>query len=103
MPWRNSWRKTLSIALCATLGTPLFAVAEGTDELWEMNVKMEMAGMPMQMPAQTSKVCQPKNAPKEGQAVPDKDKDCKMTDVQRNGGKSTFKVVCSGKNQYTAT
>jgi hypothetical protein len=94
-------RLTGAFALFGVLGAPLFAAAEGTDELWEVSVKMEMAGMPA-MPAHSNQVCKPKGAPKEAQAAPE-NKDCKMTDVQRNGSKSSFKLVCTGKNSYTAT
>jgi hypothetical protein len=75
---------------------------KGPDELWEMTTKMEMAGVPMQMPAQTQRVCKPKAA-KDEELVP-RDNNCKLLDSKRSGNKFTFKVACDdGKNKYTGT
>jgi hypothetical protein len=96
---KNAKRALALITLC---GASLFATAaEDTGELWEVTMKMEMAGMPMAMPARTNKVCQAKDKPQEEQAMPADDKDCKMTDMKRSGNKSSFTVVCSGKNKFT--
>jgi hypothetical protein len=82
--------------------TSLSALAAGTDELWEITTKMEMAGMPMMMPAQTNQVCKPKNRPADEELVPkDKNSDCKMDDMQHSGNKTTFKMSCSGKHAMT--
>lgn len=86
------------------LGSSCLAVADGPDALWEVTTKMEMAGMPMAMPAHTAQVCQPKSRPQEASALPKaKNSDCKMADMHRSGGKTSFKVVCSGKTEMTGT
>ena len=89
------------------LGSALFAAfclpvaAQGKDELWDITMKMEMAGMPMSMPARTQRTCLEKSAGDE-QFVP-KQEDCKAVDTKRSGNKLTFKMVCTGKNPMTAT
>lgn len=95
--------KTLSIAtFLAALGCTAPAVfAEGPDELWEVTMKMEMAGMPA-MPAQTSQVCKKKgdrDASKTG--TRDRDSDCKVVDSKQSGNKSTWKMVCTKPNAMT--
>lgn len=95
--------KTLSLAiffaaLCCTATT---VFAEGPDELWEVTMKMEMAGMPA-MPAQTSQICKRKgdrDASKTG--VRDKDSDCKVVDSKQSGNKSTWKMVCTKPDAMT--
>ena len=71
------------------------AFADGPDELWEITVKMEMAGMPA-MPAHTSNVCQRKGSvdpTKTG--AKDKDNDCQVTDKKQSGNKTSWKMVCT--------
>lgn len=81
---------------------PLAVIAAGTDEMWEITTKMEMAGMPMSMPAMTNQVCLPKNRNSDEALVPkEKNSDCKMDSMQRSGNKSMFKMTCTGKNPMT--
>lgn len=71
----------------------------GPDELWNMTTRMEMAGMPGQ--TFPSQACM-----KKGQAQPDKmsqDKNCKVTDVRTVGNKTSWKVVCSGRDAMSGT
>lgn len=89
------------ILLSASLGfVAASALAQGgPDEMWNMTTRMEMAGMPGQtFPSQT---CM-----KKGQAQPDKmsqDKNCKATDVRTVGNKTSWKVVCTGRDAMTGT
>ncbi len=82
------------ILLCCSV-TPGFA--QGPDELWEMSMKMEMAGM--SMPAQTSQVCKKKGD--RDAYVKDKNSDCKMVDSKQSGNRSTWKVVCTKPEAMT--
>jgi len=75
--------------------------AQGPDDLWEVTVKMEMAGMPSAMPPQTSRVCTQKG--KQAEAMAPQDKSCRMQDMQRSGNRTTFKIVCEGKDRMTGT
>lgn len=71
----------------------------GPDELWNMTTRMEMAGMPGQ--TFPSQACM-----KKGQSQPDKmsqDKNCKVTDVRTVGNKTSWKVVCSGRDAMSGT
>jgi len=72
---------------------------DAKDNLWEVTTKMEMAGMSMQMPAQTSQVCLSKGVKEEG-FVPRRD-ECKITDSKRVGPKFTYTMVCSGPQPMT--
>lgn len=76
------------------------AAAQEKDELWDVTVKMEMAGMPMAMPARTSRVCVEKGA-KDDSYVPKQGGECKTTESSRTGNKYAFKMVCEGKNRMT--
>jgi len=58
-----------------------------------------MPGMPMQMPAQTNRVCLAKGM-KDENYVPRRE-ECKMTESQRTGNKLTYKMVCTGKDPMT--
>lgn len=85
-------------AVCAAFST--VAQAQGKDELWDITLKMEMAGMPFAMPPQTHRVCIEKG--NDAGLVPTKDNsDCKVTDQKRTGNKFTFAVVCTGKDPMT--
>jgi len=77
------------------------AGAQGTDELWEITMKMEMPGMPMAMPPQVSKVCVAKGASDEN-FVPKQQGNCRTVDSKRVGNKYTFTMACDGKNKMTA-
>ena len=86
-------------ALLAAFCLP--AAAQEKDESWDITMKMEMAGMPMSMPARTSRVCVEKGA-KEDRYVPQQG-DCKTVESNRTGNRYTFKMVCEGKNKMTGT
>ncbi len=60
-------------------------------EYWEITSKVEMAGMPMAMPARTMKVCVAKGAERN----PPPDKDCQMSDVRMSGNKTSWKMTCN--------
>ena len=99
---------TMSVSrLCLALASALLAVfclpaaAQEKDELWDITMKMEMAGMPMSMPARTSRVCVEKGA-KDESYVPQQS-DCRNVESKRTGNKYTFKTVCDGKNKMTST
>lgn len=91
-------RGMLAVSCC--IATTVFA--QGTDELWEMTVKMDMAGM--SMPAHTSKVCRPKGDRDPTKlAEKDKESDCRATDVKNAGNRTTWKIVCTKPEPMTGT
>jgi hypothetical protein len=97
---RRSPLPRIAVASILALAFPLSAAAQGAkDDLWEVTVKMEMPGMPMAMPPQTSRVCAAKNS-KDEDYVP-KQGNCKMLESKRAGSKLTYKMACDGKNAMT--
>lgn len=87
-------------ALCAFLST--IASAQGKDELWDITMKMEMAGMPFAMPPQSNRVCIEKG--NDAGLVPKNDSgECTITDQKRIGNRFTFAVTCTGKDPMTGT
>ncbi len=89
-------------ALCAaTCFAAPAALADGPDDLWEVTMKMEMAGMPS-MPERTSKVCQKKGAP-DPTKVGDKDSDCQTTDKKQSGNKASWKFSCTKPQAMTGS
>lgn len=77
-------------ALCVLASGTVWA---NKGEYWEATNKMEMAGMPMAMPAQTIKVCLALDAEK-GLPPPEKDSSCQMTDIKTSGNTVRWKVKC---------
>ena len=95
-----------SVALCITTAASaqapqLFKAGSGPDELWDVTMKMEMAGMPMAMPARTMQVCRKKNRGNED-LVPQQS-NCRTTDFKTAGNRTTFTFVCTGDTPMTGT
>ena len=88
--------RRLLIAALGFVAVPAFGQG-GPDELWDMSTRMEMAGMPGQ--TFTNQVCM-----KKGQTQPDKmsqDKNCKVAEMRTVGNKTTWKIVCAGRDPVT--
>lgn len=85
-----------AIMLPATLPAAEPSMKEG---LWEISSTMEMPGMPFKPPPTTVTHCYSKeDVQNEQRALPQQQDDCKITDMQRSGGKVSWKVSCNGKN-----
>jgi len=85
----------------------LFALAspahgQGNGDLWELTVKMQMTGVPMDMPARTTRTCMDKNA-KDEAFVPQKsgEGECRMVDQKRTGNVWRYRMECTGKDKDT--
>ena len=95
---------TSRLAATASLVTLLaLAPARAADPpgvLWETTSQMAMAGMPMQMPAQTAKACTAKTWTK---PPPGGDKSCVTSDYKMVGSKATWKMQCSGQMPMQGT
>ena len=74
---------------------------QGSGIKYRVTNKMEMEGMPFAMPAQTSEVCGPKNESADS-LVPRQD-NCRVLDYKVAGNKSSFRMVCTGKDAMTGT
>jgi uncharacterized protein DUF3617 len=92
-------RPVFLVASACVLASPHFASAQGTDDHYEVTVKMEMAGMPMAMPPVTQRLCVKKGA-KDEDLVP-RQENCRVTDTARVGSRLTFKIACTGPNPMT--
>lgn len=79
----------LGIVVAGSIGTGAAFGAPG--EYWEVTTKVEMAGLPMAMPARTMKVCIAKGAEK----TPPPNKDCEMSDVRIVGNRTSWKMRCN--------
>ena len=88
---------TLAFAVTFVAAQP--ALAQGSDDQWEISSKMEMPGMPMAMPVQVTRVCVAKNA-KDDEFIP-KQGDCKVLESKRTGNKLTYKMACAGAEPST--
>jgi hypothetical protein len=83
--------KTLArLALLAFL--PFAAHAAGSDDLWEVNTQMNMAGMPPGMGARTQQVCSEKSSEKKP-VMPARE-NCKISDYKESGNRVTMTVTC---------
>ncbi len=69
--------------------------------MWEITSKMEMPGMPMEMPATTVKHCYTKEDVKDQKKVISTEKDCTVTDLKSTGNKVTWKMKCTGQHAGT--
>ncbi len=91
--------KTLPLAmLCLSLSS--FSAYAASGEYWEVTTKMDMPGMPIQMPAMTMKVCIPAGSERNPQYMQQKkDNKCQMTDIKTSGNKVTWKATCNERGE----
>lgn len=97
-PHRFLIAPVLALGLLAT-GAAL--AQAGTGNLYRVTTKMEVDGMPIQMPSKSVEVCGPKNQASE-KMVP-ADENCTVTDFRVVGNKSTYSMTCRGETPMTAT
>jgi hypothetical protein len=95
-----SARRSISLSAAALLllstATPAASDPAGTGESWEVTSQMTVPGMPMQMPAQTRRVCvKPDAAPE------NTDPSCTNTVLSRTPSKLTWRVECTGEHAMT--
>jgi hypothetical protein len=79
---------------------PPAAEAKETGELWEVTSQMSMEGMPISLPAQTRRVCAPKEW-KEPPGATDERQKCRTSDFKKEGPKASWKVRCAGPPEMT--
>ena len=94
--------RTLLAALFIILLSVSFSFAEldMRDGLWEITVKMDMPGMPMQMPPMTHTQCITKKdiIPQK----PEKNQDCKIINSKTSGNTVSWTIQCRDKDGTTA-
>jgi len=97
----GSLRNLFAVAGVCLLPVAQFASAQGSDDQYDVTVKMEMAGMPIAMPPMSHRLCVKKGA-KDEEFVP-RQGDCRVTDTTRSASRLTFKMACAGRNPMTGT
>ncbi len=75
--------------------------AEIKDGLWEITTKVEMKGVPVQIPATTVRQCVTKNNPVPQSTA--KGYECKTKDYKVSGDTVTYMVECTGKKSAMLT
>ncbi|PRH81390.1 DUF3617 domain-containing protein [Arenimonas caeni] len=89
------------LALALSLTAPGLAAAQAQEgSQYRVTTRMEMVGMPFQLPPQTVEVCGPKDHASE-KMVPHDD-NCRITDFKVEGNKSSYTLVCTGEAEMTA-
>ena len=94
-------KKITVLAVLFTLLWTAGAQAEIKEGLWEITTKVEMKGVPMQMPTTMVKQCITKD-----KAVPksaSEDYECKTKDYKVSGDTVTYSVECWGKGGLMIT
>ena len=94
------WRRGLfAVAVVCVLPVMQFALAQSSDDLYDVTVKMDMAGMAM--PPMSQRLCVKKGA-NDTDFVP-RQENCRVSDTTRSGSRMTFKITCTGSNPMTGT
>ena len=75
------------------------AYAQGSDDQYDITVKMEMPGMAM--PPMSQRMCVKKGA-SDQDFIP-RQENCRVSDTTRTGSRVTFKMTCTGNNPMTGT
>jgi hypothetical protein len=75
--------------------------AEIKDGFWEITTKVEMKGVPAQIPATTVRQCVTKNNPVPQSTA--KGYECKTKDYKVSGDTVTYTIECWGKNSSMLT
>jgi hypothetical protein len=91
-------RSASLFAFCLAIASFAPVHAQGPDELWEVKTVMIMEGM--RMPGPPTKVCVKGT---QADRMTPMDKDCKTSDVKTVGNRTTYRVVCTGKEPMTGT
>ncbi len=90
-------RKLFKIAVISAVVSVSNLGFAAPGEFWEITSKMEMPGMPMAMPATTTKVCIPKGSERDPKYTADKS--CVISDVRTSGNKTSWSLRCDQKGQ----
>ena len=93
----GGWRVIFVAAGTCVLLAARFASAQGTDDQYDVTVKMEMAGMAM--PPMSQRLCVKKGA-NDQDFVP-RQENCRVSDMTRTASRLTFKIACAGSNPMT--
>ncbi len=94
--------KTLPVVLVLVSLPSVSLAANGMREgLWEITTRMEMPGMPMEMPPTTMTHCYTREEVKDQKKVISSDKNCSVTEFKTSGSKVSWKMKCTGESAGT--
>jgi len=86
------------LSVAAAFALPAIAGPQKAGK-WQTTIKVEMPGMPMQMPAITHDVCvTPQEAEKPEPPRSDRQKDCTISDYKIEGSTVSWKMSCPKSN-----
>ena len=94
-------RIAIALSLSVFASTAWAGAANMKEGLWEITSRTEVPGMPagMKMPGMTLQHCFTSDEISRNQAIkPDKQSDCKMTNMQQSGNAMSWTMECSGKH-----
>jgi Protein of unknown function (DUF3617) len=94
-------KKLIFLTIFVSLIWVAGASAEIKDGLWEITTKVQMKGVPAQMPATIVKQCVTKNNPVPQSTA--KNYECKTKNHSVSGNIVTYTVECTGKNSTVLT
>jgi hypothetical protein len=97
--------KKVFVAFVCILALPSAALAADSirEGLWEITSKVEMPGIPMEIPPTVMKHCYSKADVADRKNVIAREKDCKVTDMKTSGSKISWTMKCTGENAATMT
>ncbi len=97
--------KRVAIAGISLWGTFTYAEVNMHEGLWEITTKMEMQGMPMQIPSTKHTVCLTKKNMLKSMATSEQgnEEECKITDTKTSGNTVTWIMKCSDRNAMEVT
>ena len=88
------------LAAVAVAANAPAAPPKETGDQWEVTSQVSMEGLPMALPANTSKICAPREW-KEPPVAANEHQKCTNSDFKREGAKVTWKTVCTGEMAMT--
>jgi len=95
----GGWRGLFVVTGLCLLPAAQSALAQGSDDQYDVTVKMQMAGMAM--PPIAQRLCVKKGA-NDGDFIP-RQENCRVSDTARTGSRLTFKLTCAGNNPMAGT
>jgi hypothetical protein len=99
-------RHAVIVGCMLGLGGTAHAAAPNMKEgLWEITVKMDMAGMPASMPPRTMQQCITRKDLEDPRKVTpsadSRDSRCEVTDHKVQGNTATWRITCKGAQEMT--
>ena len=92
-------RRIVCAAALAMSSAGVAMASEPTPGLYEVEMRMSLTGMPMQMPPMQFRNCLKAEDVRSGKAYALEDSQCKLTDLQQRGGKVSYRFRCAAEGR----